>query len=150
MKNIKIGENIYSFEYTIEASLYPPCSETIMDTFIGIATGEDAAENQDTMGLIDTIKKTVSNIPLKTMTLFHAGLLEHHDLSEKESKDLLKEYLKESGKSFNEVWTELLEIVAEDNFFDLIGLNQMFPQTEKKKTKTKKDSEVGENISKNE
>lgn len=151
MKTIKISGKDYKFEYTIEASLYPPCTETIMDTFINIGVGQGAAENNDAMTVVDTIKKTVSNVPVKAMTLFHAGLLEHYEFSEEESKALLRAYLKESGKSFRDILGELMDIVAEDNFFDLIGLNQMFPteeQTEKKSKKsTKKNEEVGENMS---
>ena len=43
MKTIKIGDNLYTFEYSIEASLYPPCTELIMDTFINLGVGEAAA-----------------------------------------------------------------------------------------------------------
>ena len=149
MKTIKIDGKDYKFEYTIEASLYPPCTETIMDTFINIGVSQGAAENNDAMTVVDTIKKTVSNVPLKAMTLFHAGLLEHYEFSEEESKNLLRTYLKESGKSFRDILGELMDIVAEDNFFDLIGLNQMFPTEEQKAQKPKKakKTEVGENIS---
>ena len=54
--------------------------------------------------------------------------------------------IKESGKSFSDVLGELMEIMTEDNFFDLIGLNQMF-QTTKRGRKKKENTEVGESTS---
>ena len=79
-----------------------------------------------------------------TVSLFHAGLLENHDLSEKESKELLKAYLKESKKSYSEVLGELMTIVNEDNFFELIGVDKMFAPNEQKE----ESGEVGESSSK--
>lgn len=150
MKNVKINGEVYTFEYSIEASLYPDCTKEIMDTFINIGVGQGAAENNDAMSVLDTIKNTVSNIPVKAMVLFHAGLLEHHGLSEGESKDLLKAYVKESGKSFRDIYGELMEMVAEDNFFELIGLNQIFPNEQTEKKSKKANIKGGENTSKEE
>ena len=150
MKTIKIGDNLYTFEYSIEASLYPPCTELIMDTFINLGVGEAAAESQDVNTMVDTLKKTVSFMPTKTVSLFHAGLLEHHNFNEKESKELLKQYLKESGKAYPDVLSELMECLGEDNFFNLIGLNKMFAKNEQTERKTPKKSEnlkPGENTS---
>ena len=149
MKTLKIGGKDYKIEYSIEASLYPACTETIMDTFINMGVGNGAAENNDPMTVIDTIKKTVSNIPTKALVLFHAGLLENHGLSENESKELLKEYLRESKKTFRDVLEELMGVVNEDNFFDLVGLNQIFPAEETENQPKKQKTKGGENTSTN-
>lgn len=149
MKTLKIGGKDYTVEYSIEASLYPACTETIMDTFINMGVGNGAVENNDAMTVIDTIKKTVSNIPKKALVLFHAGLLENHGLSENESKELLKEYLRESKKTFRDVLEELMGVVNEDNFFDLVGLNQIFPTEETENQPKKRNTKGGENTSTN-
>lgn len=130
MKTIKINGNEYKIEYSIEASLYTTCMESLMDTLIGIGTFQGKAELNDAEGMKDELKKTVSNIPQKVLTLFHAGLLENHNLSEEESKELLKTYLKESKKSYSEILGDLMGIVNEDNFFELIGVDKMFAPSE--------------------
>ena len=146
MKTITICGKDYKFEYTIEASLYSECTETIMDTFLGLGKVQGLANTNDVNGFMEELKNTIANVPIKALTLFHAGLLENHDFSKEESKELLKAYIKESGKSFSDVLGELMEIMTEDNFFDLIGLNQMF-QTTKRGRKKKENTEVGESTS---
>lgn len=149
MKTIKIGGNDYKFEYTIEASLYPECSKIIMDIFVGYGKTQGYAETNNVDEMFNELVKSVSEIPQKALSLFHAGLLEHHDLSEEESKALLKDYIKESGKSFSDILNELMGIVGEDNFFELIGVDKMFePEKNGKEKKTrKKNTVVGENMS---
>ena len=117
-----------------------------MDTFLGLGKVQGLANTNDVNGFMEELKNTIANVPIKALTLFHAGLLENHDFSKEESKELLKEYIKESGKSFSDVLGELMEIMTEDNFFDLIGLNQMF-QTTKRGRKKKENTEVGESTS---
>ena len=144
MKAIKINGKEYKIEYSIEASLYSKCMENIMDSLIGVGVFQSKAQLEDVEGMINELKKTVSNVPAKVLVLFHAGLLENHDLSEKESKELLKAYLKESKKSYSEVLGELMTIVNEDNFFELIGVDKMFAPNEQKE----ESGEVGESSSK--
>lgn len=144
MKAIKINGKEYKIEYSIEASLYSKCMENIMDSLIGVGVFQGKAQLEDVEGMINELKKTVSNVPSKVLVLFHAGLLENHDLSEKESKELLKAYLKESKKSYSEVLGELMTIVNEDNFFELIGVDKMFAPDEQKE----ESGEVGESSSK--
>lgn len=144
MKAIKINGKEYKIEYSIEASLYSKCMENIMDSLIGVGVFQGKAQLKDVEGMINELKKTVSNVPAKVLVLFHAGLLENHDLSEKESKELLKAYLKESKKSYSEVLGELMTIVNEDNFFELIGVDKMFAPNEQKE----ESGEVGESSSK--
>ena len=144
MKAIKINGKEYKIEYSIEASLYSKCMENIMDSLIGVGVFQGKAQLEDVEGMINELKKTVSNVPAKVLVLFHAGLLENHDLSEKESKELLKAYLKESKKSYSEVLGELMTIVNEDNFFELIGVDKMFAPNEQKE----ESGEVGESSSK--
>lgn len=146
----------YTFEFTIEASLYNKCTESIAGLFADLSI---AQEEQD-------IKKTISslgNLPQTTLTMFYAGLMEYHSdeiTSIDDAKNLLRDYFKEhkeDGKgNFYEVMQLMLEQMENDGFFEQIGLTQMLteenqvkevkkPQDHKKKTTTKKtQTEVGE------
>lgn len=130
MKRITINNKEYSIEFTIEASLYDECTKSIMDTFIGIAEGSDNLNR--TEYALKSLVETISNLPQKTLTVFYAGLLEHHGpegdgsiKSKNDAKKVLADYLRENKKSYRDVMTELMEIMADDSFFDLIGLTQI-------------------------
>ena len=132
MKRITIDKKEYKFEFTIEASLYDDCTKSIMDLFVTGGMVSNAAENNDIDGAKEYFISSMANIPQITLTLFYAGLLEHHGsegdntiLSKSVAKKLLATYLKENNKSFRDVLGEMMEQMAEDNFFDLIGLNQV-------------------------
>lgn len=145
MKNITINGKEYKFEYSIEASLYEDCAGCLMDFFIGAGMAEGAATSGNAKDAAETLKGTLISIPQRTLTLFHAGLLENYGFSKEESKDLLKSYIKESKKSYTEIMNELIGIVGDDNFFELIGLDKIL--TKESNTKPKKKKEAGENTS---
>lgn len=147
MKRITIDNTEYKFEFSIEASLYDDCTKSVMDTFIrgGMAMG--AAENNDVDNAMENLIATISNLPQKALTLFYAGLLENHSetiKSKDDAKKLLTKYIKEQNKSFSDVLGEMMELMAEDNFFDLIGLTQL---TEELKTETKPNKKAGKSTS---
>ena len=146
MKTITINGNDYKIEYSIEASLYEDCAGCLMDFFINSGMAEGAAGAGDATTAVNGLKATLISIPQRTLTLFYAGLMENHEMSKAEAKELLKQYISESGKSYLDIQNELVAIVEEDNFFDLIGLNKLFPNQESN-TKPKKKKEVGENTS---
>lgn len=124
-KIIKISGKDYKLEYSIEASLYSDCTVSVTSLY-------EALANND--GDIMKVIAGISNIPVTALTLFYAGLLEHHGtegdgtvLNIKDAKLLAVQYMKElreEGKKGN--WYDLFSICAEqlneDNFFDLIGL----------------------------
>ncbi len=129
MKRITIDGKEYTFEFTIEASLYDECTVSAMEVFVkmGAVRGDDDME-----GAIHRIVETMAGTPKRALTLFYAGLLEHHGAagdgsikSINDAKALLIKYLKEYGKSFDDVSSEMMETMGEDNFFELIGLNKM-------------------------
>jgi len=135
-KTIEIGGEDYRIKYGIEASFYGECTEKVINLM-------SAAGNQnDTLEVIKARIKEMSNIPQLVLSMFYAGLLEHHGLEEgdgkvpskKEAKRLLVQYIKEhendSQGNFYGVLEMLLEQMGEDGFFKLIGLEQMMQGTE--------------------
>ena len=149
MKRITINGKEYTVEYTIEASLYDDCTLSMMDMFVKGGMVQGAAQDRDIEGAMKNLMETIANLPQKVLTLFYAGLLEHHGpegdrsvQSRNDAKKILAKYLNENKKSFRDVLEELTEVMAEDNFFDLIGLNQMTAELAKDES-----SEVGQNTS---
>ena len=149
MKKITINKKEYTLEYTIEASLYNDCSMAVMDTFVKSGMVQEAAEENNVNDTMQNLLETIADMPSKALTLFYAGLLEHHGPEGDgrvqgiaDAKKLLAEYLKEKKKSFRDVFTEMIDLMAKDNFFDLIGLTGMVKEMEKEtpSTETGKDT----------
>lgn len=153
---INIGGNDYKLEYSIEASLYADCTESLMGFIANIADGTKDGE-KDFKKLISSI----ANIPLTALTLFYAGLMEHHGVdgdgtvtSISDAKHLIKQYISEHSEddtgNFYEVISICYKQMENDNFFDLIGLSNMVkkqtpvPQDHKKKAAVKKKEEPTE------
>ena len=88
----------------------------------------------------------VSDMPFICKDAFYAGLLEHHNVSVSESKELMKQYMKENGLSFKGLYEQIKETMEDDGFFDLTGLTEMVAEMnnseeteEKKKPKKPQD-----------
>lgn len=139
MKKITINKKEYTFEFSIEASLYDECTKSVMDMFIKSGMAQGAAENNDVDSAMDNLLETIANLPQKALTLFYAGLLEHHGTEEgdgsiksmSDAKRLLATYVKEKNKSFRDVLGEMMDLMVKDSFFELIGLNQITADLEK-------------------
>lgn len=151
MKRLTINNKEYTFEFSIEASLYDECTKSVMDTFIKGGMAQGAAEANDAESAVGNLLDTIANIPQKALTLFYAGLLEHHgengDGSVRsiiDAKKLIATYLKESKKSFRDVLSEMMQLMVDDSFFELIGLDQITaetkPETEKPTKKAGKNT----------
>lgn len=136
MRILEIGKKEYKIEFTIEASLYNECTEKVSDLMMNIA---QAGEKED----IKKIISAMSDIPQTTLTMFYAGLLEHHGedgdgsvITKKDAKKLIKQYFEEHQDdgtgNFYGVMEILVEQMGEDGFFKQIGLEQMLQQTEEK------------------
>lgn len=167
MKRITIGGKEYTLTFNIMASLYSECTEMIMNEFLTYGKTLGAAEMNDMDGALDKLVKSISNTTEETVTLFYASLLEYHGTrrgdgtikAKDDALDLLYAYFEENeGKTLYDVYSELMELIVEDNFFEKTGLNQrlsqMFktkesetePETEpKKKAKTRKNTKTGVN-----
>lgn len=153
MKRITIDNKEYTFEFTIEASLYDDCTKSVMDLFVKGGMVSGAATDADLDGAREYLLETIANLPQKALTLFYAGLLEHHGPegdrsinSKADAKKLLTTYLKENNKSFKDVLGDMMGIMGDDNFFDLTGLNQIMTEvTENPKENTKAGKNTSEN-----
>ena len=154
MKRITIGGKEYTFKFSVAASLYDDCIKSILDGFVTGGKLEASAKNEDIDTTINEVLSTFANIPQKAITMFYAGLLENHEdeiKSINDARELIREYIEENKdengkwtKSFYDILSEMMEIMYEDNFFELIGLDKMVDQTAPKKRGRKK-SEVGNN-----
>lgn len=138
MKVLTIDGKDYKIEYTIEASLYEECTEKVTSLLFG------ASGVKDDEGIKDFIC-SMKNIPQTALTMFYAGLLEHHGefgdqtvLSKNDAKMLLRKYFdehKDDGTgNFYGIMEVLLGQMGDDGFFKQIGLEQLTkPQKEVKK-----------------
>lgn len=125
-KVIKIEGKEYKLEYTIEASLYEDCAQSVSDIMADIFQN---SADRDIKGLMGTITR----VPQKAVTVFYAGLLEYHGpegdgtvTTFEEGKRLCKNYLKEEGCNWYDILTMCLDQMGEDGFFKLVGLDTMF------------------------
>lgn len=132
--NVKGKE--YQIEFTVEASLYGECAETVMRFMQAMSEGQSA---QDTK----TIISGMSNLPQITLTMFYAGLLEHHGIdgdnsvpNKKAAKALLKEYFSEhkadGHDNFYDLMSLLFDQMGEDGFFRQMGLTQIMEDNQAK------------------
>ena len=143
---LEINGKEYKLEFTIEASLYKDCTEKVTGFMSNVASAEDGEDNK---GKIKDLISTMSDIPQTTLTMFYAGLMEHHGedgdqtvMSLHDAKKLIKQYFKEHKEdetgNFYGVMQILLEQMGEDGFFKQIGLEQIAEQTTKE-VKTPQD-----------
>lgn len=147
MKVIKIGNKEYKFEFTIEASLYGECTETLTAFLTNVGTAG---------GNLKEVLKSISDIPQTALTLFYAGLLEHHGedgdgtvTTKKDAKRLIKQYFEDKKDTdeadFYSIMALMIEVMEEDGFFKRTGLSRVLeagmekvpkkPQDHKKPTK---------------
>lgn len=143
MKVINIGGKDYTFEFTIEASLYNECTEKVVTL---MSSMEDAKDKESTKELISSM----SNIPQTALTMFYAGLLENHGedgdgsvMDKKDAKSLIKKYFAEHKDdetgNFYGIMSLMVDIMEDDDFFSQIGLNQLAEGQTKKQPKTPQD-----------
>ena len=166
MKRITIDKKEYTIEYSIEATLYNECIEKVMDLMVSAGVTEAEISNEETsakekVGVIaNTFTKNVADIPQKALTLFYAGLLEHHgEFGDKtvrsiyEAKGLMIAYMKENeGLTLYDIMNDMIDEMGKDHFFEKIGVDKMVRNANEKAEKElkkpedhKKKSKVGDN-----
>lgn len=131
MRILQIGKEEYKFQFDIEASLYSECTEKLASIMVGLSSAETMDEKREVIS-------SLANIPQTALHMFHAGLLENHNVTLSDSKKLIAQYIKEHKEdetgSFYGVMEMLIEDMAEDGFFELIGLDKMMEKAEDQAT----------------
>ena len=150
-KVLMIDGEEYRLEFSIEASLYNDCIEKITNLMFGIDEGQNRRD-------IKTLLSSISDVPNTAITCFYAGLLEHHGvegdgrvINRSVAKKLVTKLLKDENSEYNnfyDIFTLCLDQMAEDGFFDLIGLSDMLKTEEKPKREPKKPQDHKKKITK--
>lgn len=141
MKVIKIGNKEYKFEFTIEASLYGECTEALTAFLTNVGS---AGTN------LKEVLKSISDIPQTALTLFYAGLLEHHGedgdgtvTTKKDAKSLIKQYFEDKKDTdeadFYAIMALMIEVMEEDGFFKRTGLEKILTAGMEKSPKKPQD-----------
>lgn len=170
-KVLNIGGKDYKLEYTIEASLYEDCVETMMNLFGSIAVASDPektmkglkGENRERAekGIATALKKQTFGIPKIALTLFYAGLMEHHGtgrfgdgtvLSKEDAKRVVYQYFDEHKEDGEDTFADILSIcinqMMEDDFFRRTGLEKLLTQNadigKKNRTQRRAEKKVSE------
>ena len=133
-KVLQIGGKDCKLEYSIEASLYADCTASLTGLMTEIQIAGDSKD-------IKRIVSELSNIPQTTLTIFYAGLMEHHGVHPdgdgsvpdiQTAKHLIAQYLKEHSEddtgNFFGIMQMCIEQMGEDGFFKLTGLEGMMNQ----------------------
>lgn len=135
MRRLTINNKEYTFKFSIEASLYDKCTESAMNMLMGAVI----AENGDA---IATNVRMIAQVPKTALTLFYAGLLEYHGaagdksvMSMEDAKELAIAYMEESKTNFHDLLALMMDIMGEDNFFDLVGLTSILTEEKPRKRK---------------
>lgn len=143
MLNKTIGGKEYIFEFSIEASLYADCTEIVMELFSTLSEAQNKEE-------VKEVIKGIANIPKVAVTMFYAGLMEHHGVEGdrtimclSDAKKLIATYIREHKEDDNanlySIMEEMMGCMSDDGFFDLTGLSKMMKQTEEKLPKVPQD-----------
>ena len=143
MKKIKIGNKEYKFEFTIEASLYGECTEALTGFLSNIGKAQGTADLKELL-------KSISDIPQTALTLFYAGLLEHHGedgdgtvCTKKDAKRLIKQYFEDNKENedadFYSILALMIGVMEEDGFFKRTGLEKMLTSGTEKAMKKPQD-----------
>lgn len=133
-KVLQINGRDYKLEYSIEASLYADCTSSLTGLMTEIQIAGDDKN-------IKKVISELSNIPQTTLTIFYAGLMEHHGAHPdgdgtvpdiQTAKRLIAQYLKEHSEddtgNFYGIMQMCIEQMGEDGFFKLTGLEGMMNQ----------------------
>lgn len=143
MLELKVENNVYKIEYSIEASLYDECVEKVTSFMCNVSVAEDNS-------VIKSIIKTLTDLPSTALSMLHAGLLEHHSVesgdglvrTKEDTKKIIKAYIKEhkeDGKgNYYDILGMLIEQMEKDGFFDLIGLKSMIQSIQTTQEEVKK------------
>lgn len=130
MKTIKANGKDYTLEYSFKAAEHNETVQKMFNVLAGVylvkqINRPDANEISVADAMIDGTGQMVADIPHIVKTAFYSGLLENHGVSEEESYEIMKAYMKENKISFKKLFDDIKECMEDDGFFDLSGLTEM-------------------------
>lgn len=135
MKIITVNDIEYKLEYDFAAAEDRAVVAQMFD-MLSMAPVFKNVDNPDELengeagnamlrAIIEGQVEMTGKIPSVAMEAFYAGLLEHHEnISKKESRDILKQYMKDNDYSFQDVFNELTKCMEDDGFFKLTGIEE--------------------------
>lgn len=130
MKTISIKDKEYTLEYSFMAAEH---KDTVQKMF-NIVSGAYIVKQAQKVGndvtsvasaMIDGTSEMVADIPNIVKTCFYSGLLENHKVTEEESYELMKSYMKENKINFKKLFEDIKACMEDDDFFELSGLMDM-------------------------
>lgn len=133
MKTITINNKEYTLEYTFKAAEH---KDTVQKMF-NIASGAYIVKQAQAIGddltkvasaMIDGTSEMVADIPNIVKTCFYSGLLENHKVTEEESYELMKSYMRENKINFKKLFDDIKTCMEDDGFFELSGLMDMIQE----------------------
>ena len=131
MKKIKIAGKEYILEFTFEAAEIEECVKRMFMLASGghiLARAETAKTELELY--MESTSDMVGDVPKTCVVAFHAGLQEHHSTDAKESKELMKAYMKENKLNYAALFEEIKDCMEEDDFFGLSGITKMLEDME--------------------
>ena len=133
MKKFTVDGTEYKLEFSFEAAMDNDCVQNMFNMLTGAyiyksIPGSPTAEVTENMGIIATVEgfsRMFADTPKVCCIAFRAGLRENHpELSEKESRELMKRYMKNKKFGFNDLFNDLVECMEKDGFFKLTNLDE--------------------------
>lgn len=130
MKTILIKDKEYTLEYSFMAAEHKDTVQKMFNILSGAyivkqaqKVGNDVTSVASAM--IDGTSEMVADIPNIVRTAFYSGLLENHNVTEEESYELMKCYMKENKINFKKLFEDIKACMEDDDFFELSGLMDM-------------------------
>lgn len=121
MKVLNIGGKEYKLEYSFEAAEH---KQTVQKMF-NIVSGAYMFKSENPLeAIIAGTTEMIGDIPGIVRTAFYSGLLENNPVSEEESVSLMRQYMKENGKNYRNLYDDIFKCMEDDGFFDLSGLTE--------------------------
>lgn len=151
---LTIGGEEYRLEYSIEASLYSDCVESVSILMTQISSGENPDMKESER--IKSVLSGIANIPKTALQMFYAGLIEAHgpngdgrvpDLLTAKAlvKTFLTEHKDDETGNFYGLMEMCLDQMGEDGFFKLAGLEAAISEPDpKRKPKVPQDHKKSE------
>ena len=138
MKVFAVNGIDYTMEFSFKAAEHKETVQKMFNIVSGAyiikrasMVGENSSELDVANAMLDGTSEMVADVPNIVRTAFYSGLLENHNVSEKEAYEIMKAYMKENKISFKKLFDDIKACMEDDGFFDLAGLTEMVEEMNK-------------------